>query len=282
LDEMGKRLICLPGVPAEMRYLMENSVSDIIKKLILDLKKRLVKYKTIITSGIFESNLAELIGPATKYPSGISLAYLPSSKGVRLRIGASGINFDDAETTINNFESMILPKIKNYIIGYGKDDLITLIHQILVDNNLTISVAESCTSGMLGSELGSLPGSSSFLVGGIITYSNDVKNNILGVNKLTIAKHGAVSKETAIEMARLVRNKFGSSIGISITGIAGPDGGTDEKPVGTVFIGYADANESTATKFIFGNDRTQNRERAVTQSLLILKERILKNENISN
>ena len=128
----------------------------------------------------------------------------------------------------------------------------------------------------------SLPGSSSFLVGGIITYSNDVKNNILGVNKLTIAKHGAVSKETAIEMARLVRNKFGSSIGISITGIAGPDGGTDEKPVGTVFIGYADANESTATKFIFGNDRTQNRERAVTQSLLILKERILKNENISN
>ena len=282
INEGGKKIIALPGVPAEMSYLMQNEVIPIIKNEIISSKKDIVRYKTVITAGIFESALAELIGPASEYPRGISLAYLPSAKGVRLRIGASGSSFDDADAKIKEFENEITQKIDKYIIGYGKDDLINFVAEILKKNKLTVSVAESCTGGLLGATLTALDGSSAYFMGGFQTYSNEAKINLLKIPADVIDTYGAVSIETAELMAKATRELLKSDIGLSITGIAGPGGGTLTKPVGTICIGYSDKFETKATRYVFGADRTQNRDRSVSQALLILRDRALLHENTSN
>ncbi len=214
------------------------------------------------------------------YNDQISLAYLPSTKGVRLRIGAKGNNLIEAEQNILNFENKILNKISKYIIGYDNNDLINLIKENLIKRNLTISTAESCTGGLLGSILTSIDGSSKYYLGGIISYSNEVKNKLLNVNNETLIKYGAVSFQTAEEMAKNVKDLFKSDISISITGIAGPTGGTIDKPVGTVFIGLAFKDKVQSYKYNFGYDRNQNRERASYQSLLLVNNIIY--ENFSN
>lgn len=282
INENGKKLIALPGVPAEMSYLMQNEVIPIIKNELIYSGKNIVRYRTIITAGIFESALAELIGSASEYPDGISLAYLPSAKGVRLRIGANGSSFDNADSKIKNFENQIYPKIGKYIIGYGKDDLINFISEILKRNKLTVSVAESCTGGLLGATLTEIDGSSAYFMGGFQTYSNEAKINLLKIPAYIITNYGAVSIETAELMAQSTRNLLRTDIGLSITGIAGPGGGTPTKPVGTICIGYSDKFETKAIRYVFGNDRVQNRDRSVSQALLILRDRALFHENFSN
>jgi len=280
INEKNKTVIVLPGVPNEMKYIVNNSLGKIIERKIIEFGNEVIKYKTINTAGIFESDLAEIIGSKLDYNDEISLAYLPSIKGVRLRIGAKGNNLIEAEQNILNFENKILNKISKYIIGYDNNDLINLIKENLIKRNLTISTAESCTGGLLGSILTSIDGSSKYYLGGIISYSNEVKNKLLNVNNETLIKYGAVSFQTAEEMAKNVKDLFKSDISISITGIAGPTGGTIDKPVGTVFIGLAFKDKVQSYKYNFGNDRNQNRERASYQSLLLVNNIIY--ENFSN
>lgn len=276
--EEGKILASMPGVPDEMKYLMNEYVIPLIKDKIQIEHPELVVYKTIQTCGIPESVLADkLLGIEDIY-SDVSIAYLPSNMGVRIRLGAFGFSSIEAESKIQPVMDFIYSKVSEYILGVGEVSLSEAVGNLLKEQNKTVAVAESCTGGMLGSIFTDTPGSSEYFMGGVIAYSNNAKIKILGVDPETIEKYGAVSKETATQMARGVRKLFSTDFGISITGIAGPTGGTTEKPVGTVWIALADIQSVDAEKFQFGNVRKINRERSVAAALtkLYLK---LKNLN---
>lgn len=272
-----KAIFSLPGVPSEMKFITENFILNYISNLIKLKNDEIILYKTLNVAGIFESNLADIIGPPEEFlGDNSSLAFLPSYKGIRLRIGTIQPNFDKAQNEIERISQIIYSKAGEYIWGEDDKDLTFEIGKLLKEKKLTLSVAESCTGGLLGGEITKISGSSEYFMGGIISYSNEVKINQLGVNKSTIELYGAVSFETASEMAINVKKLFKTDIGISITGIAGPTGGTPEKPVGTVFIGISYLNQIKVNKYVFGNDRNINRERAIGSSLLLLYQTLIK------
>jgi nicotinamide-nucleotide amidase len=274
----GKYIVSLPGVPKEMKHIMETGVLPLIATLIRENKYDVVAYKNLLTTGIPESYLADLIGDPMEFLEGGSLAFLPSYSGVRLRIGASAGSFEMANGKIGKIENVIRSRAGKYIYGVDEDSLTKIIGEILKSRKETLAVAESCTGGMIGAEMTSLSGSSQYFLGGAIVYSNEAKIETLGVSKETILEHGAVSRETAIEMAMNARQKFGSDYSISVTGIAGPEGGTKEKPVGTVWIGISDRNRTFAEKFYLGADRQVVRERTVATALRLLYDLLLEKQ----
>ncbi len=262
-EKDGKYIVSLPGVPREMIYIMTEHVLPLLKKLISEKIDGIVLYKNILTSGIPESKLADLIGEPSEFLGDNSLAFLPSYKGVRLRIGVSAPNLQIAESKIATIEKHIRSRAEKFIYGTGNDTLTKKVAEILLKSKETVAVAESCTGGMLGSEFTELSGSSEYFMGGVISYSNNAKLEILGIDNRLLIDFGAVSQQTCEAMAMKVQKKFGTDYGISITGIAGPTGGTPEKPVGTVWIGIASADGVESKLFNFGVDRKINRERAV-------------------
>jgi nicotinamide-nucleotide amidase len=269
-----KMVFALPGVPEEMKNIFENEIIPIVTEFFFQNTSEYQVYRTIKTSGIFESTLSDLIGGPENFPHGTSLAYLPSSGSVRLRIGAKSSDKSKANEILEKFNQYIISKAGKYIVGYGNDNLQLLIGKLLSNKKLTVSVAESCTGGMLGAAFTDVSGSSLYFKGGIIAYSNEIKLDILKINELTLNEFGAVSEQTALEMAEKARQMFVSDLAISITGIAGPDGGTSEKPVGSVWIGISDKTKTYAKLFNFGNNRIINRERAVNAALELLRQRI--------
>lgn len=273
-EESNKVFISLPGVPKEMKFVMEEEVLPYLKEFIKTKKSDVILYKTINTAGIFESELALKIGAKENFPEGCTFAFLPSYKGVRLRIGVNSEDFETAKEKIEKIESYLKDKISRYIVGTDTEDLVLSVSNKLRQNNKTVAVAESCTGGLLGANFTCYSGSSDIFSGGIIAYSNEVKIEILGVERTVIENFGAVSQETAVQMAKNVKERFNTNFGISITGIAGPTGGTPEKPVGTVWIGLADDNEVIARKYQFGEDREINRERSVGAALTLLFEKL--------
>jgi nicotinamide-nucleotide amidase len=274
-EKNGKYIISMPGVPNEMKYIMTHSVLPFITKIIKNKREDVVLYKTLQTSGVPESVLADKIGDVSNFLGrNDSLAFLPSYKGVRLRIGVRADNFETAQKNIAKIEHYIRKEVEDYIIADSDESPAEVAGNILSKNKQTLAVAESCTGGLLGGEFTSIPGSSAYFLGGVIAYSNSIKERILKVKHNTLSEHGAVSRETALEMAANVRNIFGSDYGISITGIAGPGGGTPEKPVGTVWIGLSSARGIQAEKFTFGTDREINRQRAIGSALNLLLQEI--------
>ncbi|MBX3042784.1 MAG: competence/damage-inducible protein A [Candidatus Kapabacteria bacterium] len=274
-DKDQKLVLALPGVPTEMKYIIQNDFLPIATEFFKKYSDSVQLYLTIKTAGIFESNLADLIGKPDEFPEGANLAYLPSAGSVRLRIGSRAKSRNEALNILDKMKQHIIDKAGKFIIGYGNETMESVLGDILKQKKLTLSVAESCTGGLLGEWLTRVSGSSEYFVGGIIAYSNEVKNNNLKVNRDTINTFGAVSQKTAIEMAQNIRSIFHSDIGISITGIAGPEGGTDEKPVGTVWIGISNERETTAKLYNFGNDRLLNRERAASKALELIRNLVL-------
>ncbi len=270
----GKTVVSMPGVPAEMKAIMSGHVLPYIKELLNKSGSPVKLFKTLQTIGIAESLLAELIGDVSEFIGSSSLAYLPSYRGVRLRINSHGPDISEAEAELERIAAIISQRAGKYIFGGEGDTISRVVGDLLKTKGLTVSVAESCTGGMLGAAFTDNPGSSAYFAGGVITYSNEVKIRLLGVKESTIADYGAVSRETAIEMAANVRAKFDTDFGISITGIAGPDGGTETKPVGTVWIGLADKENSIAEKFLFGRNRSVNREFSVGYALNMLYQRL--------
>jgi nicotinamide-nucleotide amidase len=270
----NKILISLPGVPAEMKSMIENSVIPLLENFLQESKTPVVLYKSLITSGIFESSLADLIEDPTSFLEGGALAFLPSYRGVKLRIGVRCDDFNKAKEKIERLEKILLEKVGKFIISTNDEPLDLVIGKILKERNSTVAVAESCTAGLLGAAFTEISGSSEYFLGGIIVYSNISKEHILGVKAETIEKYGAVSEETALELAVNVRNKFSSDYGISITGIAGPSGGSEEKPVGTVWIGIAAQNRFLAKHYQFNGNRDVVRQRAVGMALTMLYEEL--------
>ena len=269
-EQNGKYIISMPGVPSEMKDIMFNHVLPLIKSEIINNKSDVVLYKTLNTIGIPESHLADLLGNPDEFLNGGTLAFLPSYNGVKLRIGFSSENSKSAEEEINKIENYIRSRAGRFISGIGEEVITETVGKLLKEKRKTVSVAESCTGGLLGGAFTGIPGSSDYFSGGVIVYSNDAKINILGVPKDIINKFGAVSEETAIELAKNVREKFSTDYGISVTGIAGPGGGTKDKPVGTVWIGISDSKSTVAKKFVFADDRNINRELFVGRALGLL------------
>lgn len=268
-EENNKIVVSLPGVPREMKGLMEDHILQRLSKK-TDETEGVQLFKTILTTGITEANLADLIGEPVEFLNGASLAFLPSYQGVRLRIGVSAQNKSDVQNELSRIEQYIRNRAHKFIFGENDQTLASVVAGLLVEKKHTVSVAESCTGGMLGAALTDIVGSSAYFEGGVQVYSYSAKENLLGVQRETLTKYGAVSKETVEEMADNVRVKFGTTYGISISGIAGPGGGLPEKPVGTVWIGLADEHRVYAQKFVFGNERIINRERSVGCALEML------------
>lgn len=255
-------LVSLPGVPFEMEWLMRNRV---IPKLQETFHTDTIITKNILVQGIGESFLSDLIEPwELSLPENIKLAYLPVAGLTKLRLTIHG-NYDSA------IQKGLYDLAGKYIVGEDCETLDELVHMTLIKRGLTLATAESCTGGNIARLLTAQAGASSYFKGGIIAYSNEVKECALGVKHSTLEAHGAVSEETVREMVEGVRTRLGADLAIATTGIAGPDGGTPEKPVGTVWIAVADATHTVAQLLQFGsNRRQQNIYRSTNQAYAML------------
>lgn len=275
-DRNGKYLIVMPGVPFEMKAMMEHFVIPYFQNKVSGL---VIRHRTLKTTGIPESYLAERIGNVKELfadQTGITLAYLPSPLGVRLRITAKGTSSDEVQMKITAIEEKLRSKAGKYIYGADDEELEHVVGRLLTERKIKIAVAESCTGGLIADRITDVPGSSNYFERGLITYSNESKVSELGVPAELIQQHGAVSREVAEAMASGVREKSAVDIGLSTTGIAGPTGGSAEKPVGLVWIGYSDKQETFALKFNFGDQRRRVKERAAQAALELVRRRLLK------
>jgi nicotinamide-nucleotide amidase len=252
----------LPGVPSELKGIV---TTRILPEIAPDAES--ISRADFLVFGPTESELAHLLEEANPLlGEGISLAYLPSPGGIRLRLLAIGV----APEMLERFErivAIIRSAVGASLVAEEDTTLQQALGRQLKEHGATIATAESCTGGMIGALLTETPGSSSYYLGGVVSYANSAKVAMLGVSERTIEEHGAVSRTTAEEMAMGARSRFGSTLAVAVTGIAGPDGGTTEKPVGTVWIAVSSERRTVAKKFTLGGDRTIVRQRAAAIAL---------------
>lgn len=267
-EKNNKIYISLPGVPYEMQGIMTEQA---IPKLKERFKLKSMYYKTALTQGIGESFLAEKISDWEDlvYTQGFSLAYLPSSGIVKLRISSAN-GSDDAEK-INSLFLALEKQIPKHFFGYDRDTLPHIIGKQLIEKKLSIGTVESCTAGMLASQISSIPGASAYYEGALLTYSYKIKTSLAKVPAELIQKEGAVSEPVAIQMAENGREILGADICISTTGIAGPGGGTETKPVGMVWIAIATKEGTTTKKMQFSKHRERNIKMTVLSALNLLR-----------
>ncbi len=265
--------VSMPGVPFEMEAMMTGEILPRINALG---HTGAIYHKTILTQGVPESILAERLEAwETSLPPHIRLAYLPSPMAVRLRLSASGTDRETLEKETTEEINRLLPLIQDCHYGFDEETMALAVGKLLTGKQATLAVAESCTGGNISHLITLTPGSSAWYTGGITAYSNEVKTSLLGVNAETLSQHGAVSQETATEMARGIRKLLNTTYALATTGIAGPDGGTPEKPVGTVWISVAGPTKFFCEKYVFGNDRERNIIRASQTALQLLRKFII-------
>ncbi|KPK80580.1 MAG: damage-inducible protein CinA [Bacteroides sp. SM23_62_1] len=268
----GKDFIAMPGVPYEMKSMLTDHILPELQKQ-FDLP--VIIHRTIITQGIPESHLARLLSDfEQQLPEEIRLAYLPSPGLVRLRLSIIGREIRKTEQMIQKALYELMTLIPEYISGLEDESIEKVIAALLVEKGTTLATAESCTGGNIAHLITSVPGSSRYFVGAVVAYSNDIKERILGVKKETIEKHGAVSEPVVKEMASGIRNLYQSDYAIATSGIAGPDGGSVEKPVGTTWIAVASACQIKAEKYLFGDLRATNIQKASVTALNMLRKLI--------
>ena len=268
----SKLLIAMPGVPYEMQVAMQEQVMPFVERImgngyrVSDTGESI--HRTMLLYGIPESTLAIRIEAwEDALPKTMHLAYLPKDGTIRLRLSTYG------EATSEEMDAQIaalLPLIKDYIIALEDKPLEAILGELLKQKNATIATAESCTGGRLAAALNALPGSSAYYLGSVVAYANEVKEQVLGVEQDTLTQHGAVSEQTVREMAEGVRRLMHTDYAIATSGIAGPDGGTKEKPVGTVWIAWATPEGTVAERYQFGVARLREQitQRAVTTALV--------------
>jgi nicotinamide-nucleotide amidase len=255
-NEKGVIWVSMPGVPYEMKSIMEQ---EVLPRLVKHFKTPIIFHKLIKTVGIGESYLSDLIETwELQLPVHIKLAYLPSIGIVKLRLTALGEDLEVLKAEVELELQKVLPLIKSYIYGYEKDELAEVVGRLLIDKKATLAVAESCTGGHLAHQFTQNAGSSAYFLGGILSYANQVKMDQLGVPADILAKNGAVSEECIKAMAVGVQRRLSTTFALATSGIAGPDGGTDEKPVGTVWIALAHENGVITRKLTLGGNRMQN------------------------
>lgn len=279
IDKKGKVFCVMPGVPYEMKYICTTGFFPYLQKKYKKRVRRVIKNKTMHTIGIGESLLAQKLGDIDKIVREgkdfeVKLAFLPSNYEVRLRITASAKSALKAESLIEETAALIKKKAGRHIYSDSESTIEKTVGALLKKRKLTLSAAESCTGGLLTSKLTDISGSSAYVMDSVVSYSDSAKIRLLGVKAATIKKYGAVSEECALEMAKGIRQRSKSSIGLSVTGIAGPGGARAGKPVGLVWIGYSDKKSTFARKFVFTKDRLRNKDIMAKMALEIVRQQL--------
>jgi nicotinamide-nucleotide amidase len=272
-EKNGAYVVAMPGVPYEMKQLIENEVLPLIKK---QFKLTNIFHRTLLTQGVAESVLAPKIKNwEDALPPQIKLAYLPSPGKVRLRLSAEGGQNDDLQSLVDTQVKSLINIIGDDVFGFDDDTLESIVGQLLTERGKTLSTAESCTGGAVAASITSVSGSSGYFKGSVVAYDNMVKVNTLKVKGQDILNFGAVSQEVIEQMALGAMELFNTDFAIATSGIAGPTGGTENKPVGTVWIAVASKDNVVCRKFLFGEHRGRNITRTVLASLNMLRKLLL-------
>ena len=266
-EHAGRYCAILPGVPAEMQHLMSERVLPFLKS---KTPNAAIRHRTIRTVGVGESALFEKLAPIAELEQFGKIAFLPHFSAVDVRISVYENDAAAAERRIRAAEEYILARVGQSVYGFDEETLESVIGRLLIAKQATLAVAESCTGGFVAHRLTNVSGSSQYFDRGVVTYSNTAKIQLLGVPEEIIQQHGAVSGECAKAMAAGVLRHSGTTYGVATTGIAGPTGGTDEKPVGLVWVGVATPDRVIAHKFLFTKDRLINKERFSQMALNLL------------
>ncbi len=273
-EHEGIIYISMPGVPFEMKPMMLN---EILPRLLKRFEGSFILHRTILTQGIGESALAETIETwENALPANIKLAYLPQPGIVRLRLTATGENKQELTAIIQDQIEQLLHIIPDLVFGFNDDSLEGVVGNLLHKKHLTVSTAESCTGGYLAHLITSVAGSSAWYQGSVVAYQNRIKTQTLAVSEKILKEHGAVSQQVAEAMADGMRKSFGTDYALAVSGIAGPDGGSDEKPVGTTWIALSTAQGVTSKKFLFGEHRQRNIRKAALTALNMLRMELLR------
>ncbi|MCH2084435.1 MAG: competence/damage-inducible protein A [Saprospiraceae bacterium] len=271
-------IISMPGVPYEMKYIMKYGVIPRLKERF---PMQGILHRTIRTVGEGESRIAERIEDIeSALPQHIKLAFLPSLGTVRLRLTAKGKTEEELAADIQHYSQQIEERIPELIYGHDSQKLEEAVGQILKARGLNLATAESCTGGHIGHKITSVPGSSAYFIGGFVAYSNNVKVQQLGVQEHTLKQYGAVSEQTVIEMVKGTNKVLGSDIAVAISGVAGPGGGTKEKPVGTVWIAVGNQKKIVTKKLSIGKDRIKNIEYSSVQALNMIRQFAVEQYNL--
>lgn len=270
----GKTIfVSMPGVPFEMKAMMTDYV---IPKLKETFHTPVIYHKTLLTQGIGESFLAARIEHwENSLPANIKLAYLPQPGIVRLRLSGEGSDKETLHRQVDTEIQALQNLVPEYFYGYDDETIEMIIGRLLNEKNATLATAESCTGGSIAQMITSVPGSSAYFKGSVVAYANAIKEQLLGVSAESLEKYGAVSKQVVTEMAISVQSTFNVDYAIATSGIAGPGGGTLEKPVGTTWIAIAAPDEVFALHFLFGDSRERNIRRTSLQALNMLRKKLL-------
>jgi nicotinamide-nucleotide amidase len=265
--------VSMPGVPYEMKSLMRDHVLPRVKS---EFKLPTILHRTVLTMGMGESWLSERIDDwADVLPSEIKLAYLPSPGRVRLRLSAFGSDESKLSVMLEKEVDTLIKLIPELVFGFDNDTIQSVVGNLLRESGKTIATAESCTGGLIAHKLTSVSGSSDYFLGSIVSYANEVKMESLGVSEQNLIDFGAVSEEVVVQMAEGVKSRMKTDYAISVSGVAGPNGGTDEKPVGTVWTAIAGPLGVITKKHQFGHDRTRNIEISANAALNLLRKSLI-------
>ncbi len=274
IEKENKVFVAMPGVPFEMKEMVNSFVLPQFKDKFADSNKAVI-VENFLTTGIPESSLYEKLGNLKLILGDSKMAFLPNQFGVRMRITIEAENYNQAKNKLSEIEQQIRAKVGRFIYGKNNDTLEGTVAKLLVDRGLSLATAESCTGGLISHRLTNISGSSNYFERGIVSYSNGAKVELLNVDEDIIQKYGAVSLEVCRQMAAGVRAVSSTDIGLSVTGIMGPTGASENKPVGLVYIGICDENVCSAKKFVFGDDRLLNKEKTSQAALDLLRRHIL-------
>ncbi|HET9799549.1 MAG TPA: competence/damage-inducible protein A [Gemmatimonadaceae bacterium] len=272
-DERGRWVAMLPGVPRELRGMLADTLVPLVRER-SGAARRVVRSRTLRTTGVGESLIADRVATLADGVGDVDIAYLPNPEGTDLRLTVRGAAPEDADRRLADSAARLHTVLDDAIYGEDDADLAAVVLDLCRTRSLTIAVAESCTGGLLGARLTAIPGSSDVLLGGVIAYANAVKTTLLGVPAAMLREHGAVSEPVVRAMASGARAATGARVGLAITGVAGPGGGTDEKPVGTVWIATDVEGEIDARKTRLIGDRAEVRQRAAQAILEMLRRRL--------
>lgn len=273
-EKDGKVLISMSGVPYEMKNIVANqAIPAILKRF----KTTQIRHRTILTVGQGESKIAEIIEDFENdlAKDNIKLAYLPSLASVRLRLSVSGENAEALDALLDAKVEELKTLIPQYIYGFGTTTLEAALGELLKSKGATVATAESCTGGLIAHRITSVSGSSAYFQGSVVAYANEIKTNVLGVKTETLDEFGAVSEQTVIEMVQGVLNVMQTDYAIAVSGIAGPTGGTPDKPVGTIWVAVGNKNEVRTHKLQLSKDRMKNIEYTVVFAMNFLRRMII-------
>ncbi|GJM36592.1 MAG: CinA-like protein [Saprospiraceae bacterium] len=262
-------VVSMPGVPVEMKYLMEF---EVIPRLKERFQGKPIAHRTILTVGEGESRIAAKIEDIeSSLPTSLKLAFLPGLGQVRLRLTGRNSDVLQMNRELDDYIHQIQDRLKEFVFGHDTERLEEVVGRILRERGLTLATAESCTGGYLAHRITAIPGASDYFLGSTVAYSNEVKQKQLGVKAETLEKHGAVSEATVKEMVRGALALFGCDIAIAISGIAGPDGGTPDKPVGTIWLAIGNKDKTQTLKLQLGKDRKGNIKYTAVQGLNMIR-----------